>query len=228
MIKINALKIVLSSLLSIAELFILAKLMGKRQISQMSFFDYINGITIGSIAAEMAIGGFKNILPPAIAMVVYSAVALCISIVCDKSIKCRQLLCGKPTVIMDKDKIYRKGMKKAKLDLNELLMQARINGFYDLSKIQTIILEANGTLSFLPKSEERPLTPADMNMTPTRETVFTPLIIDGRIIEKNLILKNKSLDWLNAQLKKQNAGSPESVLLALFNGNELVIYDNEK
>ena len=70
MIKINALKIVLSSLLSIAELFILAKLMGKRQISQMSFFDYINGITIGSIAAEMAIGGFKNILPPAIAMVV--------------------------------------------------------------------------------------------------------------------------------------------------------------
>ena len=129
---------------------------------------------------------------------------------------------------MDKDKIYRKGMKKAKLDLNELLMQARINGFYDLSKIQTIILEANGTLSFLPKSEERPLTPADMNMTPTRETVFTPLIIDGRIIEKNLILKNKSLDWLNAQLKKQNAGSPESVLLALFNGNELVIYDNEK
>ncbi len=224
----NVLKTVLSSLLSIAELFILAKMMGKRQISQLSFFDYINGITIGSIAAEMAIGGFKNTAAPAIAMLIYALAAVCISVICDKSIKGRRFFSGTSTVIMDKDKIYRKSMKKAKIDLNELLMQARINGYYDLSKIQTVILEANGSLSFLPKSGERPVTPSDINITPVRETVFTPMIIDGRVIEKNLILRNKSLGWLESELKKQNAGKPEDVLLALYNGSSLVIYDNEQ
>ena len=224
----NVLKIALSSLLSVAELFILTKLMGKRQISQLSFFDYINGITIGSIAAEMAIGGFKNMTAPAAAMLIYALAAICISVLCDKSIKCRRFFSGTATVIIDKDKIYRKAMKKAKIDLNELLMQARISGYYDLSKIQTVILEPNGSLSFLPKSEERPLTPADIELSPARETVFTPLIIDGRVIEKNLILRNKSLDWLQTELKKQNVPKSEDVLLALYNGNSLVIYDNQQ
>lgn len=222
----NILKIILTSLLSIAELFILTKLMGKRQISQLSFFDYINGITIGSIAAEMATGAFDGLTAPAAAMTVYALAAILISVIADKSVKCRQFLNGTATVIMDKSRIYRRAMKKVKLDLNELLMQARISGYYDLSQIQTVIMEANGTLSFLPKSDSRPLEPSDMNISPQQENVFTPLIIDGRIIEKNLVLKNKSLNWLSAELKKQNAGKPEDVLLALFDGSKLVIYGN--
>lgn len=221
-------KIVLTSLLSIIELFILTKLMGKRQISQLSFFDYINGITIGSVAAEMAIGGFENIAAPAAAMAVYAAAAVLISVISNKSVRARTFFNGTSTVIMDKDRICRKAMKKAKLDFNELLMQARINGYHDLSKVQTVILESNGTLSFLPKSDSRPVSPSDMNMSPVRETVFTPLIIDGRIIDKNLIIRNKSLSWLNSELKKQNAGNPENVLLALFDGNKLIIYRNEQ
>lgn len=224
----TVLRIVLTSLLSIIELFILAKLMGKRQISQLSFFDYINGITIGSIAAEMATGEFNKIAAPAIAMAVYAAMAICISVISNKSLRGRRIFSGTPTVIMDKDRIYRKAMKKSKLDFNELLMQARISGYYDLSKVQTVIMEANGTLSFLPKSEERPLSPADIELSPKRETVFTPMIIDGRIIEKNLIIRNKSLNWLQNELKKQNAGKAEDVLLAMFDGSTLVIYGNEQ
>lgn len=224
----TVLKIVLSSLLSIAELFILAKLMGKRQISQLSFFDYINGITIGSIAAEMAVRDFKNIEAPAIAMVVYSASAIIISVICNKSIKGRRFLCGTSTIIMDKGKIHRTAMKKCKIDINELLMQARINGYFDISKIQTIILEANGTLSFLPKSEDRPVVPSDVGITTQQETIFTPLIIDGKVIDKNLILRNKSLDWLNKEIKKQNVSGTKDVLLATFDGSNLIIFDNEK
>lgn len=223
----SILKIVLTSLLSIIELFILAKLMGKRQISQLSFFDYINGITIGSVAAEMATGGFEKAAAPAAAMAVYTAAALVISTVSNKSVRARRFFNGTSTIIMDKDKIYRKAMKKSKLDLNELLMQARINGYHDLSKVQTVILESNGTLSFLPKSDSRPFSPSDINMKPVRETVFTPVIIDGRVIDRNLIIRNKSLSWLNSELKKQNAGNPEDVLLALFDGSKLVIYRNE-
>lgn len=224
----NLLKIALTSLLSIAELFILTKIMGKRQISQLSFFDYINGITIGSIAAEMATGGFKKAAAPAAAMAVYALVAVIISVASDKSINARKILSGTPTIIMDKGKIRRKAMKKAKIDLNELLMQARISGQHDLSKVQTVILEANGTLSFLPKSDSRPLTPSDIDAVPKQETIFTPLIIDGRILESNLAGCNKSLNWLQDNLKKQNAGEPRSVLLAMFDGSELVIYRNEE
>lgn len=221
-------KTVLTSLLSIAELFILTKLMGKRQISQLSFFDYINGITIGSIAAEMAINGIKKAAVPAAAMAVYALAAVCISLICDKSVTARKFFNGKPAVIMDKGVINRKVMKKEKLDLNELLMQARISGYYDLSKVQTVILEANGTLSFLPKAEERPVTPSDIDIKPQAETLFIPMIIDGRIIEKNLIKSNKSLTWLSEQLKKQNVGKPENVLLALFDGSKLIFYRNEQ
>lgn len=224
----NIFKIVLTSLLSITELFILTKLMGKRQISQLSFFDYINGITIGSIAAEMAINDFNKITAPAVAMVVYAAVAIMISVVSNKSIKGRRLFCGTTTVIMDKGKINRAAMKKCKIDFNELLMQARISGYFDLSKIQTIIIEANGTLSFLPKSDDRPISPSDIEIAPQQETVFTPLIIDGKVIDKNIILRNKSLDWLEREIKKQNVSKFKDVLLALYDGSQLVIFDNQK
>lgn len=224
----NILKIALTSLLSIAELFILTKIMGKRQISQLSFFDYINGITIGSIAAEMATDGYKKAAAPAAAMAVYALVAITISVVSDKSITARRIFSGTPTIIMDKGRIYRKAMKKAKIDMNELLMQARICGQYDLSKVQTVILEANGTLSFLPKSQNRPLTPSDADITTVQETVFKPLIIDGRILEKNLVICGKTLNWLHDNLKKQNAGEPENVLLAMFDGSNLVIFRNEE
>lgn len=221
-------KTALVSLLSVAELFILTKLMGKRQISQLSFFDYINGITIGSISAEMAVNDFRKAAVPAAAMAVYALTAICISLICDKSVNARKIFNGKPAVIMDRGKINRKAMKKEKLDFNELLMQARISGYYDLSKVQTAILEANGTLSFLPKAGERPVTPSDIDIKPQTETMFVPMIIDGRIIEKNLVSRNKSIAWLNGQIKKQNAGDPENILLALFDGSRLVIYRNEQ
>lgn len=224
----KTLKIILTSLLSILELFILTKIMGKRQISQLSFFDYINGITIGSIAAEMAISDPDEGVGAAIAMVVYAIVATAISYVSDKSIRLRKILCGTPTIIMNKDKIYRKAMKKAKIDMNELLMQARISGYFDLSQVQTVILEANGTMSFLPKSDNRPVSPSDIDLTPPRETVYSPLIIDGKIIEKNLIIINKSLNWLHEQIKKQNVSDEKDILLAMFDGSSFVIYKNEE
>ncbi|MCQ2480152.1 MAG: DUF421 domain-containing protein [Clostridia bacterium] len=202
--------------------------MGKRQISQLNFFDYINGITIGSIAAEMAIRDFEGAGKAAVAMGVYALVATVISYISDKSIKARTYLCGTPTIILNKGKIYRSAMKKARIDINELLMQARISGYYDLNQVQTVILEANGTLSFLPKSDNRPVTPSDIDLTPTRETMYSPLIIDGKVIEKNLIIINKSLNWLHEQIKKQNVSDEKDILLAMFDGSNFVIYRNEE
>ena len=120
----EALKIVLTSLLSIAELFILTKLMGKRQISELNFFDYICGITIGSISAEMAIEPLKEFWKPAIAVAVYALVAVGISLITTKSCSARRVLSGKSTVLINNGKIYDKALKKNSTSILRTYMYA--------------------------------------------------------------------------------------------------------
>lgn len=145
-------KIVFLSLGSIIILFILTKIMGNREMSQLSMFDYIVSITIGSIAAEMSTSLENNFLEPVIAMAVYGIVATVISYFTCKSIKIRRIVSGRGKILYDNGKLYRKNLIKSKLDLNEFLMQCRINGYFNLADIQTAILEPNGRISFLPVS----------------------------------------------------------------------------
>ncbi len=151
----DLLKIVFLSLGSIIVLFILTKLMGNREMSQLSMFDYVVSITIGSIAAEMSTSLENNFLEPVIAMVVYGIVATAISYFTCKSIKIRRIVSGRGKILYDNGKLYRKNLIKSKLDLNEFLMQCRINGYFNLADIQTAILEPNGRISFLPVSREK-------------------------------------------------------------------------
>ena len=151
----DLLKIVFLSLGSIIVLFILTKLMGNREMSQLSMFDYVVSITIGSIAAEMSTSLENNFLEPVIAMIVYGIVATAISYFTCKSIKIRRIVSGRGKILYDNGKLYRKNLIKSKLDLNEFLMQCRINGYFNLADIQTAILEPNGRISFLPVSRKK-------------------------------------------------------------------------
>lgn len=151
----DLLKIVFLSLGSIIVLFILTKLMGNREMSQLSMFDYVVSITIGSIAAEMSTSLENNFLEPVIAMIVYGIVATAISYFTCKSIKIRRIVSGRGKILYDNGKLYRKNLIRSKLDLNEFLMQCRINGYFNLADIQTAILEPNGRISFLPVSRKK-------------------------------------------------------------------------
>ena len=151
-------KIILASLISAGTLFILAKIMGHKQMAQLDFFDYITGITIGSIAAELATE-LEAPLKPFIAMVVYGFVAFLLTIIAHKFPKTRKYVNGTPTIIMDKGTLYRNNMKKAKLELSEFMVLCRQEGYFDLGDIETAIFEYNGRITILPKSEKRPLTP---------------------------------------------------------------------
>ena len=143
----------LSSLLSIAVLFLLAKLMGTKQVSQMTMFDYVVGITIGSIAAELATE-LEEPLRPLTALIVYGVTAFVISILTNKFLKVRSIVTGKPLVLLENGVIYRENLKKARLDLNEFLTYCRIGGWFDLNQLQTAVLEHNGVVSFLPKEKD--------------------------------------------------------------------------
>lgn len=223
----DILKIIILSIVSEIVLFILTKLMGNKEMSQLSMFDYIIGITIGSIAAEMSTALESDYMQPLVAMIVYAIVAIIISISCNKSLKARRFIYGNSLILLNNGKLYRKNFKTAKLDLNEFLVQCRSNGYFNIAELETAILEPNGKISFLPKNTNRPATPADLNLTPEAATINVNVIIDGRIIYENL--KNSGHDemWLQKELVSQGFKNPEQIFLAtLDNQNNLSIYEN--
>lgn len=218
------LKTALSALISISVMFVLARLLGKRQVSQLNFFDYINGITIGSIAAELALSTDEDIFPPIVAMVVYTAVSFLIAYISNKSISARRFFVGKPVVLYENDKIYEKNLMKARLDVNEFLTQLRTQGYFDLSQVQTAVLEINGSVSVLPKSADRPATPDDLKIIVDPAAMCANVVIDGNIMHLNLKHTGNNEIWLRNELDKQGASLSE-VILATVNGqNKLTVF----
>ena len=210
---------VLSSLLSIAVLFLLAKLMGTKQVSQMTMFDYVVGITIGSIAAELATE-LEEPLRPLTALIVYGVTAFVISILTNKFLKVRSIVTGKPLALLENGVIYRENLKKARLDLNEFLTYCRIGGWFDLNQLQSAVLEHNGVVSFLPKEADRPATPADLNLNPKQSQVQMPFVMDGRLLEENIRQAGKEDAWVRRTLLQQGYRDEEDVLLAVWDGGE--------
>ena len=218
------LKVILTSLLSVVTLFLITKIMGHKQMAQLDFFDYITGITIGSIAAELATE-LEQPWKPLIALVIYGVISVLLSLLINKVPKVRKYLNGAPTVIMDNGKLSRKNMKKAKMDLNEFLVLCRNAGYFDLNAIQTAVFEYNGTLTILPVSTERPVTPKDMELKPQQETVFTEVILDGRILDENLHKLGLDVTWLQKQLEKQGFRNAKEIYLGVCDKeNTLALY----
>ena len=203
------------ALFSIIALMILTKFMGYRQVSQFSMFDYINGITIGSIAAEMAIDLEGNFMKPFVAMVVYTIVVILLSKLSHKSIKLRRLINGKAIMIYQNGQIYNENLRKAKMNVDEFLVECRVNGYFDLSQIDSAVLEPNGKISILPVTKDRPATPKDLGIEPTQEEIFANIIIDGKVMPENLKHIGRDMNWLNQKLDGQNIKKTEDVFLAI-------------
>ena len=211
-------KVILTSLLSAVSLFIIAKITGHKQMSQLDFFDYITGITIGSIAAELATE-LESPWKPLVAMIIYGLVALELTILAHKFPKTRKYINGTPTIIMNNGKLYRENLKKAKLELSEFMVLSRQEGYFNINDIETAIFEYNGKITILPKSQKRPLTPEDMNINPERAEIYTEVIMDGRILHENLKRLGLDLSWLDKQLKNQKIKSAKEIYLAICDKN---------
>ena len=136
----------------------------------------------------------------------------------------RRVISGKPLILMDHDTIYEKNLLKGKIDLSEMLLQCRVNGYFNLSDLQTIILEPNGRMSFLPKSEKRPVIPEDLTLAPEQEFLVANGIIDGHIMEKNLQHAGKDTQWLNKQMQIRNISNLGDILLATCDLNNQVTF----
>ncbi len=217
------LKIVLTSLLSVLALFIMAKLVGHKQISQLEFFDYITGITVGSIGAELATE-LENPERPLTAIAVYCLVSVALSFITNKFPKMRRFINGEPALIMKGGVIYRKNMKRAKLDISEFLTLCRESGYFDPDDIDTALFEADGKLTLFPKDEARPLTPKDMKITPKPSGISSPVIMDGHINKEALEVCKWSEKRLISEIKTAGYSDCSAIMLATVTEAKLKIY----
>ena len=209
----DILAVVITAFCSLVVLFLLAKLMGNKQIDQLSLFDYTIGITIGSIAAELATE-LEAPLYPLTALVVYGVTATAVSLLTNKSVAFRHFATGKPLPLLDNGQLYRKNFKKARLDLDDFLAKARVAGYYRLSDLDTALLEPNGHISFLPKSVARPLQPQDVAVFPPPDVRQQNLIMDGKLQRGVLEKAGLSEGALLSELRTLGFPAYKTVFLA--------------
>jgi len=207
------------SLLSLAALFLVTKMLGKKQVSQLSLFDYVIGISIGNFAAEMTINLESQTLNGILAVFIFGFIAYLISVLTMKSMTLRRFFMSTPTILIENGEILIEGLKKVKFDVNDLLEVCRIKGYFDIGEIEYALMEANGELSILPKEKYRSLILDDMNITKPQTGLYSNVIIDGKIMLKNLQNINKSEDWLFKAIKGNDLSN---ILLATVDNQENV------
>lgn len=220
------LNICFRTILVLVILFFITKMMGKKQISELNFFDYVVGITIGSIAADISLDIEKNMIAGIAALFIYGFISYIISFVSIKSILARRFFIGVPTVLVEKGKIIESGLKKSKIDVNDLLMEARENGYFNLDEIDYALMEVNGNISFLPKEKEKPVTKKDMKIKCSNEGLTVNGIIDGMYMVNNMKAINKDKEWLDHELKVNGYDNYDNILLATIDNNyKVTIYE---
>lgn len=214
---------------SLVTLFLITKMLGKKQVSQLSLFDYVIGISIGNFAAEMTINLESNELNGIWAVVLFGFFAYLVSYLTMKSIVLRRFFMGTPTVIIQDGKILEKNLKKVKFDINDMMEEIRSNGYFDLSQVEYALMEANGKLSILPKPEYRPITPKDMSIKVNSEGLCANIVIDSKIMHNNLKNMNKDLKWLDKKLREKGYTDLSKILLVTLDTNEkITVYERNE
>ena len=215
--------ILLRSVFTFIGLLCLALLMGRKQLSQITFFDYIVGITIGSIAAVISVDRNIRVIDGTIAIIIWSVMPIIVGLIAMKSIGFRILVDGEPKVVIQNGIIINKTMLKEKYNIGDLLMQLRDKDIFDISEVDFAILEPNGKLSVLKKPQNCAVTLKDMKISADYKGLMTEIIIDGTIITKHLENIGKGIEWLQEQLNSKHIESIENVVFAGYLSNELYI-----
>lgn len=210
-------------------LFVMTKLMGKKQLSQMNLYDYLIGITIGNIVAEISLDVEKNFWGGIISLSIYCLSSVIVTYFSMKNLGFRKFFNGNPTILIDNGTILIDNLKKEGIDINSLEEEARLNGYFDLDKINYAILETNGQISFLSKVKDDYVTNGNMKIKTKENLLGINLIQDGTLMKDNLIYIKKNEKWLNKVLSKNGYSSIESVFLFVYKSdNDIFLYGYNK
>jgi uncharacterized membrane protein YcaP (DUF421 family) len=204
--------VIVRSIIAFFTLLIFTRVLGKQQISQLTFFDYILGITIGSVAASLTTDLDSRAWPHWVGLFMWTLLVWLIQWITTKSRKLSIYLDGEPTIVIMNGKIMEDAMKKLRYRIDDLVEQLRQKDVYDITQVEFAIIEKDGRLSVLKKAEHQSVTRKDMNVAVQPESVATEIIYDGVVIYSNLRQLKLDTKWLYGELKKMNIDSPGEVM----------------
>ena len=209
---------------------LLTRILGKKQIAQLTFFDYVTGITFGNISASLAVDTTLQPINGVIGLLVYSILTIIMALGSIKFFKFRQLVEGSPTTLIKNGILLEDNLAKVKMTYNDLMTGLREKNAFKIADIETAILETNGKVSVMKKAEYQTLTPNHIGMMVVPEHKPSLIIIDGRLLEKHLNYLGYTKEWLLGEVIKQGAADFKDVFLAQLdtNGNVYVDLYNDK
>lgn len=214
--------IFLRTLIILVILFMLCKGMGNKQIAQMNMFDYIIGITVGSVAADISLDLEKNLVAGILCLGLYCGIDMLISYLNIGSNLFRRFFNGKSVILIERGRILEGSLRKCKIDITELLSWARVNGYFDLREVDYAIMEVSGKISFLAKEEKKPLCKGDYLDRVSGSGYCTNLIVNGEVIFDNLKKCNKDRKWLYREAKSKGYRDFSDIMLMYIDNNERV------
>ncbi|MFW5980542.1 MAG: YetF domain-containing protein [Halanaerobiaceae bacterium] len=208
-------------------LLFLTRLMGQRQVGRLTLFDFIIAIMIGSVAAGGLNNSRTNLIGVFASLTTLAVIDIFISFLSLKFSKFRRLIQGEPKVLIKNGKIIEKTLKNTRINLDDLLVGLRRNKLPNIADVEYAVLEPNGKISVIPKSQSRPLKPRDLNIDTNYEGYPIVVIEDGNILQDNLAENNLDTEWLEKELKKQGIHDENQVMAAILD-TQGKLYVNKK
>ncbi len=226
--KVDFWEMILRTTIAFLVLLVLARFMGKKQISQLTFFHYVTGITIGSIAADIAGESETPFTDGLVAMVWWAVLTIIMNFIAMKSKKARVLLDDKPIIVIQEGRIEEEALRKARLTTNDLNMLLREQSIFSVKDVYYAIFEVNGKLSVMKRAGTENATRMDVKAS-VKEPKYIPteIISDGELILKNLADLNVTEEWVLAELKKKGINRVDQIFYAEIQENG-DLYINEK
>lgn len=200
-------------------LFILTRIMGRKEISQMTFFNFVSAIAIGSLTANLVLGQNISIRNGLIALGGWTVYTLLMDTIDIKSKRARKITTGDPIIVVKEGKIVESALKKSRLDTDSLLAMIRQKNVFSLADIDYAIFETNGKISVMKKEEQQTATKKDVNKgtTQNKYPIPTEVVSDGKILSSNLQKLNLDQKWLHQELSKTGINNVEDGFLHKFN-----------
>lgn len=201
--------IFLRSIISFIGLLLITRLMGRKHRSELTFFDHVVSI-IASVAVDRSINAVDGI----IATTVWGVLPILVGFISLKNLFFRKIVDSEPLIIIQNGTIIDKNMAKSRYHIGDLLMQLRQKDVFNITEVEFAILELNGDLSVLKKSQYNTVTPKDLNITSKYKGLMTELIINGQLMTSHLKMMNLNIEWLLNQLKMRNITNVNDVIFA--------------
>jgi len=215
-------EIVFRSIFTYIFLLVLGRIIGRKLISRITFFDFIVGITLGSIAVRIALGSQESPFLATISAIVITILVVITDYLDIKSINFRKLVDGEAIILISNGKLIDYNLKKVRININKLMMQLREKDIFNVDDVALASIESDGELTVLPKANKQSITTGDLNISTKCNGLISDIIVDGKIMYNNLKRTNYDERWIREQLKTYNISNVEEVFYAGLNDTAIL------